>query len=232
MTEIEHRYLKDNNDNIFYPLTHIDAVQGLDADSFSQSDEIDKKIKQKTDEINSTINDVNKTIENANKTITEQQKIIDENKTKIDRNKTDIGENKTDITNMSSNFENIVGITGWVPYGYNVGQGVEADAIHGGKHLICGLKEVRVGIPNVTRVARIKTISYNLRNFENGQQVAQLPSGFLKDNLIFTAHGHGNRGSYRVEVLTNGKMTVYVNPNDRDLDRSYFWIYGQFTWVE
>lgn len=218
MTEIEHRYLKDDNDNIFYPITHIDAVQGLNADDFSQSDEIDDKIRQKTDEINATINDVNKTIENANKTITEQQKVIDKQ--------------KTDITNMSNNFANVVGIAGWVPYGYNVSKDVKADTMHGGKHLICGLKEVRVGTPNVTQVARIKTISYNLSNFENGQQVAQLPAGFLKDNLIFTAHGHGNRGPYRVEVTTDGKMTVHVSPDDKNLDKSYFWIYGQFTWVE
>lgn len=197
MTEIEHRYLKDNNDNIFYPVTHIDAVQGLDTDTFSSSDEIDDKVKQKTDEINTAINGINKAIKNIN-----------------------------------TNFADIVGVTGWIPYGNNVGKGVEADQIHGGKNLTCGLKEVRVGIPNVTQVSRIKTISYNLSNFENGQQVAQLPSGFLKDNLIFTAHGNGNRGPYRVEVLTDGKMTVYVSPEDRDLDKSYFWIYGQFTWVE
>lgn len=218
MTEIEHRYLKDNNDNVFYPITHVDAIQGIDSDTFNTSDEIDDKIRQKTDEINNTIDNVNKTIEDANKTINEQQKIIEKN--------------KTDITNMSNNFANVVGITGWVPYGYNVGKDVEADQIHGGNHLVCGLKEVRVGTPNVTQVTRIKTISYNLRNFENGQQVAQLPAGFLSSNIIFTAHGHGNRGPYRVEVTTDGKMTVYVSPDDRDLDKSYFWIYGQFTWVE
>ena len=33
MAEINHRYLKDNDGDTFYPVTHIDAVQGIDQES-------------------------------------------------------------------------------------------------------------------------------------------------------------------------------------------------------
>src|SRR5699024_11805521 len=31
MAEINHRYLKDNDGDTFYPVTHIDAVQGMES---------------------------------------------------------------------------------------------------------------------------------------------------------------------------------------------------------
>ena len=67
MAEINHRYLKDNDGDTFYPVTHIDAVQGIDQESTDNA----------LTDMNDKINQMNSMIDNANKTIAEQKKIID-----------------------------------------------------------------------------------------------------------------------------------------------------------
>src|SRR5699024_3687937 len=116
MTEIEHRYLKDNNDNIFYPITHIDAVQGLDNS---------ETVTALTD-MNDKINQMNTMIDSANKTIAEQKKIIDRNKEIIDYFDVAIGD--------------MVGDTGWVDI--SVPPTMKNSAEKNG--FKCGIREVRV----------------------------------------------------------------------------------------
>ncbi|WP_204174268.1 hypothetical protein [Staphylococcus sp. GDY8P19P] len=67
MAEINHRYLKDNDNDIFFPITHIDAVQGIDQESTDNA----------LTDMNDKISQINTLIDNANKTIAEQKKIIE-----------------------------------------------------------------------------------------------------------------------------------------------------------
>src|SRR5699024_1176321 len=67
MAEINHRYLKDNDGDTYFPITHIDAVQGWNQESEDNA----------LTDMNDKINQMNTLIDNANKKIAEQKKIID-----------------------------------------------------------------------------------------------------------------------------------------------------------
>ena len=60
MAEINHRYLKDNDGEMFYPITHIDAVQGFDQQS-----------------TNNPLTDINDKINQMNTLLAEQKKFLD-----------------------------------------------------------------------------------------------------------------------------------------------------------
>ena len=64
MAEINHRYLKDNDGDTFFPITHIDAVQGLENDSTIT-------------DINNKVVEINETLTKANATISAMQKQLD-----------------------------------------------------------------------------------------------------------------------------------------------------------
>lgn len=66
MAEINHRYLKDNDNEVYYPVTHIDAVQGIDQESTDNA----------LTDMNDKINQMNTLIDKANKTIEEQKKLL------------------------------------------------------------------------------------------------------------------------------------------------------------
>ena len=65
-----------------------------------------------------------------------------------------------------------------------------------------------------------------------GEQVAQLPVGFMTKAHIFPAFGNGNMGAYRIEVTKSGAMTIHGGLNDKNLPISSYWVYGQYTWIE
>ena len=67
MAEINHRYLKDNDGDTYFPITHIDAVQGWNQESTDNA----------LTDMNDKINQMNTLITEANKKIAEQKKIID-----------------------------------------------------------------------------------------------------------------------------------------------------------
>ncbi len=136
-------------------------------------------------------------------------------------------------TNLENALEGYMGTTGWVSYANNVASGVEANTMYASSDgLKCEIKEVRIGIEGVTPVVRYKTITYNLRNFELGTQVAQLPTGFITKAQAFPAFGNGNMSSYRIEITKDGKMSIFGGTNDKTLPISSYWVYGQHTWIE
>lgn len=67
MAEINHRYLQDNDGAEFFPITHIDAVQGIDQESTDNA----------LTDMNDKISQMNTLVTEANKKIAEQKKIID-----------------------------------------------------------------------------------------------------------------------------------------------------------
>lgn len=134
--------------------------------------------------------------------------------------------------NLEESLKGLIGVTDWVSYANNVAPGVETNQLHGDDGFKCEIKEVRIGVTGLTPVVRYKTITYNLRNFKLGEQVAQLPNGFLKNPVDFPAFGNGNMGAYRIEILKNGAMTIHGGLNNKNLSTSSYSVYGQYTWIE
>ncbi len=154
-------------------------------------------------------------------------------KDRLDKAETDIKTNNSNDTNLENALKGFVGVTDWVSYANNVASGVQTNTMYvSSDGLKCELKEVRIGVEGLTPIARYKTISYNLRNFKLGEQVAQLPNGFMNKPHSFPAFGNGNMSAYRIEVTKDGKMTIFGGANDKNLPTSSYWVYGQYTWIE
>ena len=202
MTEINHRYLKDNDGDTFYPVTHIDAVQGIDQESTDNA----------LTDMNDKINQMNTMIDSANKTIAEQKKIIDRNKEIIDYFDVAIGD--------------MVGDTGWVDI--SVPPTMKNSAQTNG--FKCGIREVRVGNTLIPHYFVVRSIRLNISNITgNSMQIAQLPTGFITDNQSFMARGYGYRHPITIECLKDGKVMAFVHPDDQSKTN---WLYQEFTWLE
>lgn len=143
-----------------------------------------------------------------------------------------VNKTESNTKNLEDAFKGLIGVTDWVSYANNVASGVQANAMYTSDGLKCEIKEVRIGVTGLTPIVRYKTITYNLRNFKLGEQVAQLPVGFMTKSHSFPAYGNGNMGAYRIEVTKSGAMTIFGGLNDKNLDTSSYWVYGQYTWIE
>lgn len=202
MAEINHRYLKDNDGDTFYPVTHIDAVQGIDQESTDNA----------LTDMNDKINQMNTMIDSANKTIAEQKKIIDRNKEIIDYFDVAIGD--------------MVGDTGWVDI--SVPPTMKNSAQTNG--FKCGIREVRVGNTLIPHYFVVRSIRLNISNITgSNMQIAQLPTGFITDNQSFMARGNGYRHPVTIECLKDGKVMAFVHPDDQSKTN---WVYQEFTWLE
>ena len=202
MVEINHRYLKDNDGDTFYPVTHIDAVQGIDQESTDNA----------LTDMNDKISQMNTMIDSANKTIAEQKKIIDRNKEIIDYFDVAIGD--------------MVGDTGWVDI--SVPPTMKNSAQTNG--FKCGIREVRVGNTLIPHYFVVRSIRLNISNItDSNMQIAQLPTGFITDNQSFMARGYGYRHPITIECLKDGKVMAFVHPDDQSKTN---WVYQEFTWLE
>ena len=134
--------------------------------------------------------------------------------------------------NLEDAFKDFIGVTNWTSYANNVAPGVQTNTAYSSDGFKCEIKEVRIGVTGLTPIVRYKTITYNLRNFKLGEQVAQLPVGFMTKSHSFPAFGNGNMGAYRVEVTKSGAMTIFGGLNDKSLPTDSYWVYGQYTWIE
>ena len=202
MAEINHRYLKDNDGEMFYPITHIDAVQGFDQQSTNNP----------LTDINDKINQMNTLINNANKTIAEQKKIIEENKELL---------NVFDVA-----LGDMVGDTGWVDI--DIPPSMKNNANSGG--FKSGIREVRAGNNLIPHYFVVRSIRLNVSNITGSTvQIAQLPTGFITDNQSFLARQNGYRHPVTVECLKDGKVMAYIHPDDQSKTN---WLYQEFTWLE
>ena len=134
--------------------------------------------------------------------------------------------------NLEDAFKDFIGVTSWTSYANNVAPGVQTNTAYSSDGFKCEVKEVRIGVTGLTPIVRYKTIAYNLRNFKLGEQVAQLPVGFMTKPHLFPAFGNGNMGAYRIEITKSGAMTIHGGLNDKNLPTSSYWVYGQYTWIE
>lgn len=230
MAEINHRYLKDNDGAEFFPITHIDAVQGFDQ---GRTDNALTDINDKISQVNTLITDANKTIAEQKKildaqqtAIAEQKKTIDTHQTSIDEQKKLIDENKKLLDFFDVALGNMVGDTGWVDI--TIPSANKNNANTSG--FKSGIREVRAGNNLIPHNFILRSIRLNISNIVGTDiQIAQLPTGFITNNQSFIARGHGHRHPITIECLKDGKVKAFVHPDDQDKSN---WIYQEFTWLE
>ena len=75
-------------------------------------------------------------------------------------------------------------------------------------------------------------IRVNLRDFVNGQQIAQLPTGFMSNTQVFYSRSSSGKQPIMVEFRGDGKVNIYIDKADQSGTSFSNWIYAQFTWVE
>ena len=206
----EFKYPLDEYGEPYFAGSHVNAIQGM-------QDIKDRLEKAETDIINNSSGS-NADIQNISK--------------RINKAESDIKTINTNQLNLEDAFKDFIGVTNWTSYANNVAPGVQTNAMYTSDGLKCELKEVRIGVTGLTPIVRYKTITYNLRNFKLGEQVAQLPNGFMNKSHAFPAVGNGNMGAYRIEVTKSGAMTIHGGLNDKNLPTSSYWVYGQHTWIE
>ena len=122
--------------------------------------------------------------------------------------------------------------TGWKEYDTHID--VEKNSLYASDGFRCGIREVILN-PSIFgngNQTRLKMIRVNLRGFVDGQQIAQLPTGFIGKAQRFQMSGNGNRKPYIIEVLSDGKVVAFVHRDESNNSSNSNWIYGQYTWVE
>ena len=122
--------------------------------------------------------------------------------------------------------------TGWMDY--EVGTDGK-NILYASDGFKCGIRQIHYVYGNAKtgqRYVTQKMIRFNIRNFANGQQVAQLPSGFMKYTQIFYSRSGSGRQPIMVEIRTSGAVNVYIDSKDQSGDAFSNWIYAQFEWTE
>ena len=215
MTEIEHRYLKDNDDDVFYPITHVDAVQGLDQEN---TDNALTDINDKINQMNTLLTSASKTIEEQNKTITELNKKTSEQDEKITKQKDSL-----DVLDLA--LGDVVGDTGWIDY--QVPPSMKNEAVKTGYP--CSIREVRAGSSLNKKQFVIRSIRFNITGIKDGQQIAQLPIGFITKIQTVDIVGSARKPPVSLKLRETGVIEAYLKEYDTSKES---WIYGQYTWLE
>ncbi|SUM82685.1 hypothetical protein [Staphylococcus saprophyticus] len=201
MAEINHRYLKDNDGDLYYPITHIDAVQGIDQEGTDNA----------LTDMNDKINQMNTLIDKANKTIEEQQKTIKNN--------------SKDIEILDLAMGDMVGDTGWIDY--QVPSKMKNEAVKSG--FPCSIREVRAGSSMNEKSFLIKSIRFNITGIKDGQQIAQLPTGFITNIQTVDIVGSARKAPVSLKLRDTGVVEAQLKDYDTSNES---WIYGQYTWLE
>ena len=199
--EVNHRYLKDKDGDTYFPITHINAVEGMDTES-SENPFTD---------INDKINQMNTLITQANETIAEQQKIIKDNA------------NAIKIFDLA--MGDMVGDTGWIDY--QVPPSMKNEAVKSG--FPCSIREVRVGNSLTNKYYLIKSIRFNITGIKDGQQIAQLPTGFVTNIQTVDVVGSARKAPVNLKLRETGAVEAFLKEYDTSKES---WIYGQYTWLE
>ena len=122
--------------------------------------------------------------------------------------------------------------TGWMDY--EVGTDGK-NALYASDGFKCGIRQIHYVYGNAKtgqRYVTQKMIRVNIRNFANGQQVAQLPSGFMKYTQSFYSRSGSGRQPIMVEIRPSGAVNVYIDSVDQSGSNFSNWIYAQFEWTE
>lgn len=124
--------------------------------------------------------------------------------------------------------------SGWMSYDYDKGNGVTINGLYASDGFSCGIREIVFNpykFGNGNQIS-IKMIRVNIRNMLNTQQVALLPSGFMKNTQVFYSRSGSGKQPIMVEVRSDGAVNVYIDKADQDGAPNSNWIYAQHTWIE
>ena len=122
--------------------------------------------------------------------------------------------------------------TGWKDYDTHID--VEKNSLYASDGFRCGIREIILN-PSIFgngNQTRLKMIRVNLRDFVDGQQIAQLPTGFMRKTQVFYSRSGSGKQPIMVEIRSNGKTNVYIDKVDQSAKSIYNWIYAQHTWIE
>lgn len=75
-------------------------------------------------------------------------------------------------------------------------------------------------------------IRVNIRDFTDGQQIAQIPMNFTKYTQVFYSRSGSGKQPIAVEIRPSGALNVYIDSKDQSGDSFSNWIYAQFEWTE
>lgn len=187
MSEINHRYLKDNQGDLYFPITHVDAVEGLDVEGTNSS----------LVDLNNLITQAQKTIEQQDKTITQQGKTIKDQQDKIKVLDTTLGD--------------MIGDTGWVDY--TVGNSTKNGGLSSG--FKCSIREVRAGV-SYAPYFRVRTVRINIGDVPHNTQIAQLPKGFIDEVIRFVPGVSSGHTPPTISIDPDGVMKAFFPSDDRD----------------
>lgn len=187
--EVNHRYLKDKDGDTYFPITHINAVEGMDTES-SENPFTD---------INDKINQMNTLITQANETIAEQQKIIKDNA------------NAIKIFDLA--MGDMVGDTGWIDY--QVHPNNTKNYISTGSP--CAIREVRVGNNLIPHYFVVRSIRINIGKIKHDTVIAQLPQGFTKDTVSFVLRSTGSKTPIEISIEKDNSVKAFLYGNDSNL---------------
>lgn len=136
------------------------------------------------------------------------------------------------LTQVAQILGDFIFDTGWKEYDTHID--VVKNNLYAGDGFHCGIREIILN-PSVFgngNQTRLKMIRVNLRDFVNGQQIAQLPTGFMSNTQVFYSRSGSGKQPIMVELLGDGKVNIYIDKADQSGKSSSNWIYAQFTWVE
>ena len=136
------------------------------------------------------------------------------------------------LTQVAQILGDFIFDTGWKDYDTHID--VVKNNLYAGDGFHCGIREIILN-PSVFgngNQTRLKMIRVNLRDFVNGQQIAQLPTGFMSNTQVFYSRSGSGKQPIMVELLGDGKVNIYIDKADQSGKSSSNWIYAQFTWIE
>lgn len=136
------------------------------------------------------------------------------------------------LTQVAQILGDFIFDTGWKEYDTHID--VVKNNLYSSDGFNCGIREVILN-PSIFgngNQIRLKMIRVNLRDFVDGQQIAQLPTGFMSNTQVFYSRSGSGKQPIMVEIRSNGKLNVYIDKADQSGTSFSNWIYAQFTWVE
>lgn len=123
--------------------------------------------------------------------------------------------------------------TGWMDY--DVLPTSDKNAMYSSSGFKCGIRQIHYVYGNAAtgqRYVTQKMIKVNIRKFKHDEQIAQLPSGFMKNTQVFWARGGNGYQPIMVQVMNDGKIIPRLMVQDVNNADNNNWIYAQFEWTE
>ena len=123
--------------------------------------------------------------------------------------------------------------SGWMDY--DVLPTSDKNAMYSSSGFKCGIRQIHYVYGNAAtgqRYVTQKMIKVNIRKFKHNEQIAQLPSGFMKNTQVFWARGGNGYQPIMVQVMNDGKIIPRLMVQDVNNADNDNWIYAQFEWTE